>query len=175
MCARHNFPYTRGWMEMVFYYQMIYFPETDDTIKQSSCYGLFDVTIIIQCTMTLSLCINVAWCCYEPASWDLTHPAMSILLHCLMLTACLFPFLAGRVPRLPRWLPFPQDPHTPFPHRPIQDVCKEIACCIDFFSNWQVSEKTLNIRWSSEKWPMRTPNKNVDGVYRTYFWIGIHH
>jgi hypothetical protein len=24
-----------------------------------------------------------------------------------------FPLLAGRAPRLPRWLPFPQDPHTP--------------------------------------------------------------
>jgi hypothetical protein len=39
MCARHNFPCTRGWMQMVFYYQMIYFLETDITIKHNSCYG----------------------------------------------------------------------------------------------------------------------------------------
>jgi hypothetical protein len=38
-CARHNFPYTRGWMQMVFYYRMIYFPETNNTIKHDSCYG----------------------------------------------------------------------------------------------------------------------------------------
>ncbi len=37
-CARHNFPYTRGWMQMVFYYQMIYSPETNNTIKHDSCY-----------------------------------------------------------------------------------------------------------------------------------------
>jgi hypothetical protein len=75
--------------------------------------------IITQCTMTLTLCINVAWCCDEPVSCVLRHPAMSILIHCLMPTARLFPLLAGRVPRLPRLLPFPQDPHTPPPHRPL--------------------------------------------------------
>jgi hypothetical protein len=78
------------------------------------------VVIITQCTITLTLCINVAWCCGEPVSCVLRHPAMSVLLHCLMLTARLFPVIAGRVPRLPRWLPFPQDPHTPPPHRPLQ-------------------------------------------------------
>ncbi len=54
--------------QMVFYYQMIYLPETDSTIKHDSCYGFFYMTIIIQCTMTLTLCINMAWCCDEPAS-----------------------------------------------------------------------------------------------------------
>ncbi len=39
--------------------------------------------IITQCTMTLTLCINVAWCCDEPVSYVLRHPALSILLHCL--------------------------------------------------------------------------------------------
>jgi hypothetical protein len=77
------------------------------------------VAIITQCTMTLTLCINVAWCCDEPVSCVLRHPAMSIL-HCLMPTARLFLLLAGGAPRLPRWLPFPQDPHTPPPHRPLQ-------------------------------------------------------
>jgi hypothetical protein len=81
-----------------------------------------DVTIIIQCTMTLTLCINVARCRDEPTSCVLTHPVMSILLHCLMLTARLFPLLAGQVPRLPRWHPFPQDPHTHPPHRPLQVI-----------------------------------------------------
>ncbi len=28
-CARHNFSYTRGWMQMVFYSHIIYSPETD--------------------------------------------------------------------------------------------------------------------------------------------------
>jgi hypothetical protein len=73
------------------------------------------VVIITQCTMTLALCINVTWCCDEPVSCISRHPVTSILLHCLMPTA-----LAGRVPWLPRWLPFPQDPHTPPPHRPLQ-------------------------------------------------------
>ncbi len=75
-----------------------------------------DVAIITQCTMTLTLCISVAWCCDEPVSCILRHPAMSILLHCLMPTGRFSPLLAGQVPRLPRWLPFPQDPHTPPPH-----------------------------------------------------------
>jgi hypothetical protein len=38
-CAQHNFSYTRGWMQMVFYYQMIYSPETNNTIKHDVCYG----------------------------------------------------------------------------------------------------------------------------------------
>jgi hypothetical protein len=33
-----------------------------------------------------------------------------------------FPPPGGPAPRLPRWLPFPQDPHTLPPHRPLQIV-----------------------------------------------------
>jgi hypothetical protein len=79
-----------------------------------------DVVIITQCTMTLTLCIYVAWRCDEPISCVLRHPATSILLHCLMPTARLFPLLAVRAPQLPRRLPYPQDLHTPPPHRPLQ-------------------------------------------------------
>ncbi len=32
-CARHNFSYTRGWRQMVFYCHMIYSPETDGHSK----------------------------------------------------------------------------------------------------------------------------------------------
>jgi hypothetical protein len=109
---------------MVFYYQMIYFPETDNTVSTIPVM-VSEVTIIIQCTMTLTLCINVAWCHDKPASCFLTHPIMSILLHCLMLTARLFPLLAGRVPRLPKWRPFTQDPHIPHLHRPLHLYCKQ--------------------------------------------------
>ncbi len=41
--------------------------------------------------MTLTLCINVAWCRDKTASCVLAHSITSILLHCLMLTARLFP------------------------------------------------------------------------------------
>jgi hypothetical protein len=117
-CARHNFPYIRGWMQMVLYYQMIYFPETNNTIKRDSCYGYKYITII-QCTITLTLCINVSCWCGEAVSCVLSHSAASILLHCLRLTARLFPLLADQAPRLPRWLPFPQDPHISLPHCPL--------------------------------------------------------
>jgi hypothetical protein len=36
ICARHDFLYIRGWMQMVFYYYMIYFPETDKQIMHRS-------------------------------------------------------------------------------------------------------------------------------------------
>jgi hypothetical protein len=80
-CARHNFPYIRGWMQTMFYYQMIYFPETNNTIKHHSCYG-YKCISIIQCTITLTLCINVSWWCGEPVSCVMSHSTTSIL-HCL--------------------------------------------------------------------------------------------
>jgi hypothetical protein len=79
-----------------------------------------DVVINAQCTMIHTLCINVAWCCGEFVSYVLRHFAMSTLLHCPMPTVRPFPLLAGQVPQLPRWPPFPQGPHTPPPHRPLQ-------------------------------------------------------
>ncbi len=63
---------------------------------------------------------KLAWCCGEPDSCVLRHSEMSILLHYLMPTARLFPLPAGQLPwlpRLPRWLPFSQGPHTSPPHR----------------------------------------------------------
>jgi hypothetical protein len=57
-----------------------------------------DVVINAKCTMIHALCINVAWCCGEPVSYVLRYFVMSILLHCLMPTARLFPLLVGRVP-----------------------------------------------------------------------------
>ncbi len=75
-----------------------------------------------QCTIALTLCINVSWRCGEPVSCVSGYFAMSLPLHCPKPTASRFPFLAGRAPRLPRWLLFPQDPHTPPPHRPLQYV-----------------------------------------------------
>ncbi len=74
--------------------------------------------------MTLTLCINVYCWCDEPVSCVFSHLATSILLHCLKPTARLFPLLAGRSPRLPRWLPFPQDPHITPPHGPLQPGCR---------------------------------------------------
>jgi hypothetical protein len=79
------------------------------------------VVINTQYRMTLTLCKNVAWCRDEPVFCVLRHPATSTLLHCLMPTARFFPLLAGWVPRFLRWLPLPQDPHTPPPHCPLQE------------------------------------------------------
>jgi hypothetical protein len=64
-------------MQMVFYYQMIYFPETDNTVSTIPVM-VSNMTTIIQRTTTLTLCINVAWCCDEPASCVLAHPVTSI-------------------------------------------------------------------------------------------------
>jgi hypothetical protein len=59
---------------MVFYYQMIYSPETIITIKHDSCYGYrYGIVIDAQHTMIRTLCINVAWCCGEPVSYVLRH------------------------------------------------------------------------------------------------------
>ncbi len=35
-CARHDFLYIRGWMKMLFYYHMIYSPETDNQRRHRS-------------------------------------------------------------------------------------------------------------------------------------------
>jgi hypothetical protein len=70
--------------------------------------------------VTLTLCINVSWRCGEPVSRVFGHLAMSLLLYCPKPTASRFPLLAGRAPRLPRWLPFFQDPHTHPSQRPSQ-------------------------------------------------------
>ncbi len=36
MCTRHDFLYIRGWMQMAFYYHMIYSPETDRQVRHCS-------------------------------------------------------------------------------------------------------------------------------------------
>ncbi len=101
-------------------YQMIYFPEANNTMKLNSCYGYTIYVTAIQCTIALTLCINVSWRCGEPVSCVFGHLAMSLLLHCPKPTTSRFPLLAGWAPRLPRWILFPQDPHTPPPHLPLQ-------------------------------------------------------
>ncbi len=88
-CARHNFSYTRGWMQMVFCYHMIYSPETNNYNKTP--FLLWLLVIDAQCTMIHTLCINVAWCCGEPVSYVMRHFVPSILLHCLTPTAPLSP------------------------------------------------------------------------------------
>jgi hypothetical protein len=57
-----------------------------------------DVILNAQCTMINTLCINVAWGCYEPVSSFLRHFVTSTLLHCSMPTVRPFPLLAGWVP-----------------------------------------------------------------------------
>jgi hypothetical protein len=59
---------------------------------------VIDVVIDAKCTMIPTLCINVAWCCDKPVSYVLRHFVTSILLHCPMPTARIFPLQAGRVP-----------------------------------------------------------------------------
>ncbi len=60
-------------------YQMIYFPETNNTIIRNSCYGYKSI-IVTQCTITLTLCINVSWwcqarlLCFEPSSYVYPPP-----------------------------------------------------------------------------------------------------
>ncbi len=64
--------------------------------------------------MTLTLRINVAWCCDEPVSCVLRHPAISILLYCLMPTARLFPPPGGPGPPASKMAPIsPGSTHTP--------------------------------------------------------------
>jgi hypothetical protein len=79
---------------------MIYFPETDNIIWHGFCYGC-KCRIITQCTITLTLCINVSCWCGKPVSCVLNHSATSILLHCLMLTARLFPPTSKMAPFSP--------------------------------------------------------------------------
>jgi hypothetical protein len=105
-------------MQMVFYYQMIYSPETNNTIKHNSCY---DVDAVINNdTYSAHERGLVLW---RAVPYVLRHFLLSILLHCLMPTVRPFPLLASRVPylpRLPRWPPLPQGPRTPPLHRPLQ-------------------------------------------------------
>jgi hypothetical protein len=104
---------------MVLYYQMIYFPETDNTIKHDSCYGYKCSNYYIMHNNTHSghkrllvmwrarlLCFEAFCYVYPPPLSEANCPP--------------FPPPGKPGPRLPRWLPFPQDPHTPSPHRPLQ-------------------------------------------------------
>jgi hypothetical protein len=104
---------------MVSYYQMIYFPETDNTIKHDSCYGCWCSNFYTMPSDTHSankrrLVLWRARLLHSESSRYVYPPPLSDA-NCPP-----FPPLKGRVPRLPRWLPFPQDPHTPPPHRPLQ-------------------------------------------------------
>jgi hypothetical protein len=91
-----------------------------------------DVVVNIQCTMIRTLCINMAWCCGEPVSYVLRHPVMSILLHCLMPTARLFPSWRAGSPDSPGFqdgFPFP-GVHTCLLHtiRYTIDVLAALVC-----------------------------------------------
>ncbi len=102
-CARHNFSYTRGWMQMVFYCQMIYSPETD---RHSKTW--FTITavwnIVDKCTYYTQDTYSVhkagfLLCRAHPPSF--LACCMSNLLHCLMPTAVSLPFWRARSPALP--------------------------------------------------------------------------
>ncbi len=112
-CARHNFSYTRGWMQMVFYCQMIYSPETNKCSKTR--FMLWLLTAMDWHTtihMIHTLCINVAWCCDEPVSCALRHFVTSNLLHCLMPTVCFCPAWRARPLNFPSFQDGPLFPRV---------------------------------------------------------------
>ncbi len=112
-CARHNFPYTRRWMQMVFDYQMIYFPETDNTIKHGSCYGCWysnyytmhnDTHSVHKRSLVLwrarPLCLEASRYVYPPPLSDANCPP--------------FPPPGGPGPPAPKMVPIsPGSTHTP--------------------------------------------------------------
>jgi hypothetical protein len=97
---------------------MNYFPVT--LIQWDTISWWLYYTIAVQCTQTLTLCITVSWSCGESVSCLSGHAATSLLPHCLEPTAAPFPFLEGQAPLSPKWLPFPQDPHTLPSNCPLQ-------------------------------------------------------
>jgi hypothetical protein len=109
-CSQHDFPYIRGWMQMVTSTKWFIF------LKQwySKAQSLLQIHYIIavQYTRTLTLCITVSWSRGKTVSRVFGHAAMSLLLHCPEPTAAPPPFLGGRALLFPRWHPFSHDPRT---------------------------------------------------------------
>jgi hypothetical protein len=66
------FLYTRGWMQMVFYYHMIYSPETDRQIKHRSWLHHQGYNRLMH-TMKRTLCIKEPWYCAEPVFFVFYH------------------------------------------------------------------------------------------------------
>ncbi len=92
ICSRHDFPYIRGWMQMV----------------TSTKWFIFLKQFAVQCTITLTLCITASWSRGETVSRVCGHAAMSLLLHCPEPAVVLRLFLGDRAPRPKGGIPFPR-------------------------------------------------------------------
>jgi hypothetical protein len=110
LCSLHDFPYIRGWMQMVTSTKWFIFLKQ----RYSKAQSLLRIHYIIavQCIITLTLCITVSWSRGETVSLVCGHAAMSLLLHCPEPTAAPPPSLGGLALLSPRWHPLSQDPCT---------------------------------------------------------------
>ncbi len=66
--------YIRGWLQMVFYYHMIYSPETNNQGKTSGYVYIYYIQWNKACCFTMlhTLCMMSSWCCIGPiwlSSW----------------------------------------------------------------------------------------------------------
>ncbi len=117
-CSRHDFTYTRGWMQMVTSTKWFIFLKQEYSepwffygdILHTLCYSF------VQCTATLTLCITASWSCGRAVFCVLGHLAVSSLLHCPEPTAAHYPSLGDWAPLSPKWHPFSQDPPMLPPH-----------------------------------------------------------
>ncbi len=116
-CARHNFSYTRGWMQMVFYCHMIYSPETD---RHSKTW--FTITVIKDMT---DYCTQ--YCMYTYDTYSVHKGGLMLCRACPSCLPASWERLTSStvwwVPHLPqhsRWPRFPQGPCTSLSHCPLQ-------------------------------------------------------
>jgi hypothetical protein len=115
ICSRHDFPYIRGWMQMV----------------TSTKWFIFLKQFAVQCTITLTLCITASWSRGETVSRVCGHAAMSLLLHCPEPTVVLRLFLGGRAPAPKVASLFPGSMHTPFLPSVTVSTCKSPCIHMD--------------------------------------------
>ncbi len=131
--------YIRGWMQMVFYYHMIYSPETNNQGKTLDYIHTTANTIYNRAMITISHCyVFCAWWVVDVASSPSGSPPgspMVVLSPLLLQINCLSCSpLGGPGPPYPWWPHFPQGPRAPPPPCPLHEsmpiLCKIVPMII---------------------------------------------
>ncbi len=143
-CARQESLNIRGWIQMVFYYHMIYSPETDGQVRHCSRLQSLRLQQINTYNDTYSVHDDVLMSCRAPSPSSMSSGILwtSAHLHWWVPTAHLFPPGRAESPPSPTFMvaSFPLGPRTLSPLCLLHLWCSIANSCI---SQWRSS-----LRWN---------------------------